>query len=73
MNGGKDIEARMADLEIHAAHQEETITELSETVAGQWETINTLSRKVEQLQERFFIMEEEVQSFRPDDRPPPHY
>ena len=73
MDGGKDLEARMNDLEIHTAHQDQVITELSDTVSEQWETITKLVRNIERLQERFSTMEQEVQSAPPADQPPPHY
>ena len=72
MGDEKDLGERLADMEIYAAHQEHTISELSDTVSEQWAAITKLIRRVDRLQERFITVEEEVQSVLPD-RPPPHY
>jgi SlyX protein len=69
-----DVDLRIAELESHIAHQEATIRDLSDTVAGQWKVVDELVVKVERLKERLLALEEEVKS--PPlkgDVPPPHY
>ena len=65
---------RIDDLESHLAHQENTIQDLSDITAKQWETIDTLKRKVDTLKERLLNLEEGNRSAAgPGDPPPPHF
>ena len=73
MDGGIDLETRINDLEIHSAHQDQIVADLSDTVNDQWETIAKLVRNIDRLQARFSTTEQDVQSVVPTDQPPPHY
>ena len=73
MDGDNEMEQRINDLEIHTAHQEQVIADLSDTVSEQWQSITELGRRIDRLQERFSTMEEDVQAVLPADQPPPHY
>lgn len=65
----RDKDARVDALEAHSAHQDRTLTELSDAVADQWKRIDALTREVLRLRE-------EVQGLSArtaPDKPPPHY
>ncbi|WP_118137220.1 SlyX family protein [Oceanicella sp. SM1341] len=61
-----DMGQRLTDLEIHVAHQEMVITELSETVNRQWAEIDMLKRSLTRLVERI------NEGAEPGDAPPAH-
>ena len=65
-----DLEARLEDLEVRSAHQEKTISDLNDALAGQWRRIELLERIVAQLRE-------EVRNAQPqregEEPPPPLY
>ena len=70
-----DLEAQIIDLQTRLAHQEDEITSLSETVAGQDKDIAQLKARYNLLQERFKGMKVEMQA-EPDiyqQERPPHY
>ena len=62
--------ARIDALEAHCAHQDRTITELSDALAAQWRQIDALTREVLRLRD-------ELRSITParttPEPPPPHY
>jgi len=72
MSDNSGLEARVSELETHAAHQEGIIQDLSDGIAKQWESIDTLTRTVELLKEQLLSLEDGVQAILPD-KPPPHY
>lgn len=63
-------EARLTQLEILAAEQEKTISELSEQIAEQWKTIEKLQRKLGALTDRFLALEEQTAPDVPVTKPP---
>lgn len=63
-------EARLTQLEILAAEQEKTISELSEQIAEQWKTIEKLQRKLAALTDRFLALEEQTAPDVPVTKPP---
>ncbi len=44
-----ETERRLTDLEIHVAHQEQTIAELSEAIRLQWAELDSLRARVSAL------------------------
>jgi len=72
MSDNSGLEARVSELEAHAAHQEGIIQDLSDGIAKQWESIDLLTRTVEQLKDQMLNLEDGVQAVLPD-KPPPHY
>ncbi|MEO5338882.1 MAG: SlyX family protein [Magnetospirillum sp. WYHS-4] len=64
---------RLDDLERHAAQQERTLQQLSDTIAEQWTVIDRLKRDVEFLKDRLRSVEATVDELAPPDVPPPHY
>lgn len=69
-----NLEARLADLESHLAHQNETVTGLSDVVTEQWQQIDRLTRQVAHLIERLSLAEEALEKTQgPAHQRPPHY
>lgn len=65
---------RIAELEAQIAHQEATIQDLSDAAAKQWDLIDDLTVKVNDLKDRITALEGELkQSTSEDEAPPPHY
>ncbi|QDL94126.1 SlyX family protein (plasmid) [Paroceanicella profunda] len=67
-----DTTQRLTDLEIHVAHQEMVITELSETVSRQWSEIDMLKRSLTRLVERLNDRADSGDA-PPAHQPPPHW
>ncbi len=63
---------RIARLEEHAAHQANTIEELSDQLAEQWRVVEQLRTKLDRLTERFLVLEEGSLEA-PAVTRPPHY
>ena len=63
---------RLDELEIAIAHQGRQIEELSDTVTGQWKTIEELRRKLDWLKDRFAGLEQSL-DMPEDNRKPPHW
>jgi SlyX protein len=63
-------EERLTQLEILAAEQEKTISELSGQIAEQWKTIEKLQRKLDTLTGRFLALEEQTAPDVPVTKPP---
>lgn len=63
-------DARLERLEILAAEQEKVIAELSDQIAGQWKTIDTMQRKLEALTQRFLELEQHAGPDVPVAKPP---
>ena len=64
-----ELEARLEDLEVRSAHQEKTISDLNDALAGQWRRIELLDRIVAQLREEV----RNAQPQREGEEPPPHH
>jgi SlyX protein len=71
MNEIKQLRDRIDAIEARLMYQDVTIETLNQTITAQWQTIDTLTRQVSQLNER--LREAESGSFRPSNEPPPHY
>lgn len=73
MSGSEEkIGARLEDLEIMAAHQAQTIEDLSGELRRAYDTIDRLQRAVRSLGERFQALEE-ISTPKPEVTKPPHY
>ncbi|GEM_PF-275207 len=68
-----DLAARLDNLEIHIAHQDETIETMSRTIEKQWREIDRLSRSLERMTGRLQAVEESVPAPSGPEAPPPHY
>lgn len=64
------LEARLVDLEVRYAWQEDLVEQLSDLVRDQQEQIDALRRELERLRDQ---MEGDPQEIGPADEPPPHY
>lgn len=73
MSDSKELSERIDRLEVHAAHQEQTIADLNETIAAQWAEIEKLSRRLAALVHRIEAIEQRPQGPAPAEPPPPHY
>lgn len=67
------LTARIDELEIHAAHQDQVIDDLNAALARQWNEIEALSRHISKLGDRVHQVEEQSGSGAHDEPPPPHY
>jgi SlyX protein len=65
-------ETRITGLEMLAAHQAQTIDELSAMVAEQWKVIDAMRKKLDEMSERFQAVEE-TSLGRPENVKPPHW
>ena len=63
-------EARLTELEIRVAQQEQTIEELSAVIAEQWKTIDRLDKKHSALTDRFLTLEGQTAPEIPVTKPP---
>jgi SlyX protein len=74
MENTPNINRRMAELESHVTHQEETILDLSDMVSKQWEIVDDLVSMSDRLKERLLTLEDDVKSrVQKNEAPPPHY
>ncbi|MBD9374283.1 SlyX family protein [Rhizobium sp. ARZ01] len=64
--------SRVAALEEHIAHQDRTIEELSDQLAEQWKVVEQMRAKLDQLTERFLVLEGNALEA-PAITRPPHY
>ncbi|MBT3661518.1 MAG: SlyX family protein [Rhodospirillaceae bacterium] len=68
-----DLEQRLADLEARYAHQEQALSDLSDTTAEQWDVIEALKRRLEQFQSRLTSVEQGDHHGGDGNERPPHY
>ena len=66
------LDERLVDLESRLAHHESMAEDLSEVVAAQGRTIDSLTQQVRRLTERLLEVEDGLRLLLPD-KPPPHY
>lgn len=71
MTGPGELEARIEALERAAAHQEQTIDELNETITAQWREIEILKRRLAKLDDDLRDVEAGLPA--PPVQKPPHY
>lgn len=67
------LATRLDNLEIHVAHQNETIEALNQITEKQWREIDRLSRSLEKMTGRLQAVEESVPGPSGPEAPPPHY
>lgn len=67
------LSRRIDELEIHLAHQDQVIDDLSKTIAKQWRDIEELTRKLGKVGDRLHVIEESANEPAPAEPPPPHY
>ena len=65
-------ETRITDLEMLAAHQAQTIEDLSAMVAEQWKIIDAMRKRLDEMSERFQAVEETALG-RSENAKPPHW
>ena len=73
MSDVQSLTTRIDELEIRLAHQDQTIEDLSETIARQWKEMEALSRQLAKFGDRLHIVEENAGEPAPTEPPPPHY
>jgi len=68
-------EDRLTDLEIRITHQEDMIDTLTDSLMRQQKIIDQLHGRLDQLQHRLRMMEEDQPADTPNtpEPPPPHY
>lgn len=67
-----EFEQRIIDLEIHVAHQSDTIDTLNQVVTQQGKTIDRLMNSLNQMRELVSDLQN-IADHIPADRKPPHY
>jgi len=68
-----DLEARLIELESRLAHHERLAEELSDVIADQGKTIDTLTHQVRGIITRLGDMDGGWSPSPQDGKPPPHY
>ncbi len=68
-----ELQQHLVALESHIAHQDSSIEDLHEMVNRQWVEIETLQKRLRELQDRLARLELEIEPPEADDQPPPHY
>ena len=73
MEAGADMEERITELELRFMHQENTISELNETVCRQEVAIARLERELGRMREQFSSLTPSINRTSDEEEPPPHY
>ena len=68
-----DTTSRLDELEMRAAHQEQTIEDLNAAITEQWKIIERMERQLAALRDRVADAELSAGEAAPVDRPPPHW
>ncbi|GHB18359.1 protein SlyX [Pseudovibrio japonicus] len=68
----KSLEERVDDLEVHVAHQHETIETLNDVVSNQAQVIDRLVSTLGQMKDHLMDIQELVDQA-PANQKPPHY
>ena len=68
-----DIERRLTDIELLLSHQEQTMRDLSDMVAQQWEALERLVRKLDRLEGQLNERNDSPETENAAEPPPPHY
>ncbi len=68
----KSLEERIDDLEMHVAHQNETIEALNDVVSNQAQVIDRLIGAIGQMKDHLLDIQELVDQT-PGNQKPPHY
>jgi len=67
------LAARLDQLEIRIAYQDETIETLNQTITEQWQDIDRLKRQLARLDDRLREAESRPVGAPQNEPPPPHY
>ncbi|HTJ64932.1 MAG TPA: SlyX family protein [Alphaproteobacteria bacterium] len=68
-----ELSARLDELEVRFAHQEQTIDDLNAAITAQWKQIDELIEKVTRLTQQVRGMENVAGAPNVPEPPPPHY
>ena len=68
-----DTTSRLDELEMRAAHQEQTIEDLNTAITEQWKIIERMERQLAALRDRVADAELSAGEAAHVDRPPPHW
>ncbi|MFO1149879.1 MAG: SlyX family protein [Alsobacter sp.] len=69
----KDFSARLEDVEVRLAYQDQVIEDLNKVIVEQWSAMDTFRRQIERLEERVRDLQERPIPGAQDEPPPPHY
>jgi SlyX protein len=67
------MEERITELELRFMHQEQTISDLNETVCRQELAIERLERELGRMREQFMTLSPSINRTADEEEPPPHY
>ena len=67
-----ELSAKIADLEIRIAFQDQLIEDLNKTITEQWDEFNKLRREISRLNGQILEMQNPKDGFE-ENEPPPHY
>ncbi|MDA8414312.1 MAG: SlyX family protein [Desulfobacteraceae bacterium] len=67
------MEERITELELRFMHQEQTISELNESVCRQELAIARLERELGLLREQFLVLSPSINRTSDEEEAPPHY
>jgi SlyX protein len=73
MSEEQELAARLDELEVKFAFQQETIEALNSTVTDQWTEIDRLKKAMARLQDQVIDLEDTQGSNDPGNIKPPHY
>lgn len=73
MGEANDLAARLDELEVKFAFQQETIESLNSTVTDQWAIIDRLEKVLSRLQDQVIELEDTAGATDPGNIKPPHY
>ena len=65
--------ARIDNLEMRAAYQDEIIEDLNKVIVEQWSKLDHVLRRMEGLEERLRDVQDSAGADAQDEPPPPHY
>ncbi len=68
-----DLNERITQLEEVLAHHQAMVGDLSDELAKQWQTIERMGRKIQELEEKIESLRPASESPDAGDQPPPHY
>ncbi|PSC06535.1 SlyX protein [Alsobacter soli] len=69
----KDFAARLEDVEVRLAYQDQVIEDLNKVIVEQWSAMDTFRRQIERLEERVRDLQERPIPGPQEEPPPPHY
>lgn len=68
-----NLENKITELEIHFAHQEQTIQTLNKIILEQQKTIENLHLRLSKMESEISDISYPEDKSSPEDQPPPHY